>query len=28
MARQGHWRDTARKEALSQAAFWLNGAVR
>ncbi|CFR11155.1 adenylate cyclase [Yersinia frederiksenii] len=26
--RQGHWRDTARKEALAQAAFWLNGAVR
>lgn len=28
MERQGHWRDTARKEALAQAAFWLNGAVR
>ncbi|AJJ25051.1 inorganic triphosphatase [Yersinia enterocolitica] len=28
MERQGHWRDTARKEALSQPAFWLNGAVR
>ncbi len=27
MERQGHWRDTARKEALSQPAFWLNGAV-
>ncbi|AJJ10155.1 CYTH domain protein [Yersinia rohdei] len=27
MERQGHWRDTARKEALSQAAFWLNGAA-
>ncbi|CRY56372.1 adenylate cyclase [Yersinia intermedia] len=25
--RQGHWRDTARKEALAQAAFWLNGAA-
>ncbi|AKA38289.1 adenylate cyclase [Yersinia ruckeri] len=25
--RQGHWRDTARKEALSQPAFWLNGAA-
>ncbi|MEY4474618.1 MAG: hypothetical protein RL248_385 [Pseudomonadota bacterium] len=28
IARQGHWRDTARKEALAQAAFWLNGAAR
>lgn len=28
MERQGHWRDTARKEALSQPAFWLNGATR
>jgi triphosphatase len=28
MERQGHWRDTARKEALAQAAFWLNGAAR
>lgn len=27
MHRQGHWRDTARKEALAQAAFWLNGAA-
>ncbi|CAM3300986.1 inorganic triphosphatase [Yersinia entomophaga] len=26
--RQGHWRDTARKEALAQPAFWLNGAAR
>lgn len=28
MERQGHWRDTARKEALSQPAFWRNGAAR
>lgn len=27
MERQGHWRDTARKEALAQPAFWLNGAA-
>ncbi|CFQ53690.1 adenylate cyclase [Yersinia frederiksenii] len=28
MERQGHWRDTARKEALSQPAFWRNGSAR